>query len=177
MEYLLLIAIGWGLAKWHRGKQRKSPNAAPTTGLANTPPVAVENSKEASHNNVPVAAGISGARKEEPMKSIKKHNVMATQVQSSKIKITEDFSAAFDVLENSTAHVFLTGKAGAGKSTFLDYFRNNTKKKAVVLAPTGVAAINVRGQPLLQGCFSNRTVGTELSLPPARPSIAAQRIA
>ncbi|MBI5078560.1 AAA family ATPase, partial [Candidatus Saganbacteria bacterium] len=43
---------------------------------------------------------------------------------------------------------FITGKAGTGKSTLLQYFRENTNKKIVVLAPTGVAAINVRGETI-----------------------------
>jgi tetratricopeptide (TPR) repeat protein len=44
--------------------------------------------------------------------------------------------------------IFLTGKAGTGKSTFLRYIKNNTAKKYVVLAPTGIAAVNVGGQTL-----------------------------
>lgn len=49
-------------------------------------------------------------------------------------------------MENTSRHVFVTGKAGTGKSTLLDYFRSITRKRIVVLAPTGVAALNVRGQ-------------------------------
>jgi hypothetical protein len=44
--------------------------------------------------------------------------------------------------------VFLTGKAGTGKSTFLHYFRKTTEKKIAVIAPTGVAALNVQGQTI-----------------------------
>ena len=51
-------------------------------------------------------------------------------------------------MENTSKNVLITGKAGTGKSTLLDYFRNNTKKNVVVLAPTGVAAVNVRGQTI-----------------------------
>nr|WP_203558331.1 AAA family ATPase [Bacteroides sp. 224] len=48
-----------------------------------------------------------------------------------------------------TSHsVFLTGKAGTGKSTFLRYICENTKKKHVVLAPTGIAAINAGGSTM-----------------------------
>jgi len=64
------------------------------------------------------------------------------------IEITSDFSQAFDILENSSENLFITGKAGTGKSTFLDYFRKNTKKRVVVVAPTGVAALNVGGQTI-----------------------------
>lgn len=62
------------------------------------------------------------------------------------LKITPEFESAVALLENGDAHVFLTGKAGTGKSTLLNYFRETTQKKIAVLAPTGVAAVNVRGQ-------------------------------
>ena len=64
------------------------------------------------------------------------------------IDINPDFKRAIDVMENSNRHVFITGKAGTGKSTLLDYFRNNTRKEVAVLAPTGVAALNVHGQTI-----------------------------
>lgn len=51
-------------------------------------------------------------------------------------------------MENSKKNIFITGKAGTGKSTLLEHFRLQTKKKLVVLAPTGVAALNVRGQTI-----------------------------
>ncbi|HJN84748.1 MAG TPA: DEAD/DEAH box helicase [Patescibacteria group bacterium] len=64
------------------------------------------------------------------------------------IKITKEFKEAFDAIEKTDDHVFLTGRAGTGKSTLLKYFRSKTKKKHVVLAPTGVAALNVKGQTI-----------------------------
>ncbi len=64
------------------------------------------------------------------------------------IIITQEFKDAFDAMENTNQHIFLTGRAGTGKSTLLKYFRGKTKKKYVVLAPTGVAALNVRGQTI-----------------------------
>lgn len=51
-------------------------------------------------------------------------------------------------MEHTKQNLFITGKAGTGKSTLLDYFCNNTQKKPVVLAPTGVAALNVKGQTI-----------------------------
>ena len=63
-------------------------------------------------------------------------------------EITGEFAEAFDLLENSSQNLFLTGKAGTGKSTFLSYFRKNTGKNIAVLAPTGVAALNVSGQTI-----------------------------
>jgi ATP-dependent exoDNAse (exonuclease V) alpha subunit len=55
------------------------------------------------------------------------------------------FKRTFDVLENTSESIFITGKAGTGKSTLLRHFVANTKKQVVVLAPTGIAAINVGG--------------------------------
>lgn len=66
----------------------------------------------------------------------------------SDITVTEEFSAARDILEQGEKHLFLTGRAGTGKSTFLRYFRERTAKNVAVLAPTGVAALNIRGQTI-----------------------------
>ncbi len=65
-----------------------------------------------------------------------------------RIEITPQFSETLELLEDTSRSVFITGKAGTGKSTLLQIFRDNTEKKVVVLAPTGVAALNVRGQTI-----------------------------
>lgn len=59
-----------------------------------------------------------------------------------------EFQQVYDLIENTTASVFMTGKAGTGKSTFLRYITDHTRKKHVVLAPTGIAAVNVGGQTI-----------------------------
>jgi len=64
------------------------------------------------------------------------------------IEINEQFAYAYDLMENTSQHIFITGKAGTGKSTLLEYFRSKTSKNIVVLAPTGVAALNVEGQTI-----------------------------
>ena len=51
-------------------------------------------------------------------------------------------------MEQSLQPVFITGKAGTGKSTLLAYFCDHARNKPVVLAPTGVAALNVKGQTI-----------------------------
>lgn len=56
-----------------------------------------------------------------------------------------EFQQAYQLLTHTNVNVFLTGKAGTGKSTFLKYICEKIKKNYVVLAPTGVAAVNVRG--------------------------------
>ena len=56
-----------------------------------------------------------------------------------------EFQLALDLIENTNRSVFLTGKAGTGKSTFLRHIVAHTRKKAIVVAPTGVAALNAGG--------------------------------
>ena len=60
----------------------------------------------------------------------------------------KEFQDALNLIQFTRQSVFLTGKAGTGKSTFLRYICEHTKKKHVVLAPTGIAAINAGGSTL-----------------------------
>ena len=60
----------------------------------------------------------------------------------------KEFQDALNLIKYTRQSLFLTGKAGTGKSTFLRYVCENTKKKHVVLAPTGIAAINAGGSTM-----------------------------
>jgi len=64
------------------------------------------------------------------------------------IKRTEEFNLAYRFVTETNENIFLTGKAGTGKTTFLKFLRDNSVKNIVVAAPTGVAAINARGVTL-----------------------------
>lgn len=64
------------------------------------------------------------------------------------VHLNDEFQHALDLIERQGQSVFLTGKAGTGKSTLLHYLRGTTSKSTVVLAPTGVAALNVGGQTI-----------------------------
>ena len=55
------------------------------------------------------------------------------------------FQLAADMVNHSSQNIFLTGKAGTGKTTFLKYIKENCGKQTAVIAPTGVAAINAGG--------------------------------
>ena len=61
------------------------------------------------------------------------------------VNLSEEQQKLFEYIESTDAHVFVTGRAGTGKSTLLAYFIENTKKSVAVCAPTGVAALNVGG--------------------------------
>jgi len=65
-----------------------------------------------------------------------------------KIEINEQFAKALQLMEEGKRDVFITGKAGTGKSTLLSHFRQSTSREVVVVAPTGVAAVNVGAQTM-----------------------------
>src|SRR5262245_22155477 len=57
----------------------------------------------------------------------------------------EKFRLAIELVNESSKNIFITGKAGTGKTTFLKYIREHCQKQIAVVAPTGVAAINAGG--------------------------------
>lgn len=62
--------------------------------------------------------------------------------------LTDEMSRAFQTIEETTDNLFITGKAGTGKTTFLKYIVENTHKNIIVAASTGIAAINAGGVTL-----------------------------
>ena len=73
----------------------------------------------------------------------------AADTDSSSIDFANpEFRRLTELVEHTSQSIFLTGKAGTGKSTFLRYIIDHTDKKCAVLAPTGIAAVNVGGQTL-----------------------------
>lgn len=64
------------------------------------------------------------------------------------IDINSTFELVLDFINKTSRSVFLTGKAGTGKTTLLKHIRSNTHKQMAVCAPTGVAAINAGGSTI-----------------------------
>ena len=62
--------------------------------------------------------------------------------------LSPEQSAVLDLIESTREHVFVTGRAGTGKSTLLETYLTTTERTAIVCAPTGVAALNVGGQTI-----------------------------
>ena len=58
------------------------------------------------------------------------------------MQTNQQFDLAFNLLQNTGTNLFLTGKAGTGKTTFLKRLKEVSPKRMIVVAPTGVAAIN-----------------------------------
>ena len=71
-----------------------------------------------------------------------------SKIKTAVIELNAEFKQALELMENSGKSVFVTGRAGTGKSTLLTHFTETTHKKVVILAPTGVAALNVKGQTI-----------------------------
>jgi hypothetical protein len=63
------------------------------------------------------------------------------------VDVNEDFERALDLIDDG-GHVFVTGRAGTGKSTLLHLLVEETRRRVAVVAPTGLAAINVGGQTI-----------------------------
>lgn len=59
-----------------------------------------------------------------------------------------EIKAVLDFLNNGLEHVFLTGNAGTGKTTLINTYRDQTDKNIAVVAPTGVAAVNIKGETI-----------------------------
>ena len=62
--------------------------------------------------------------------------------------LSAEQKAVFDLVEGTRNHIFVTGRAGTGKSTLLNHLSWNSEKQLVICAPTGVAALNVGGQTI-----------------------------
>ena len=65
-----------------------------------------------------------------------------------KLDLNPQFKKALQLMNTPGQNLFITGKAGTGKSTLLKYFCQTSQSKPVVLAPTGVAALNAKGQTI-----------------------------
>ena len=61
------------------------------------------------------------------------------------IEVTREYTEILELIQTGFPVVFITGKAGTGKSVFIQYLRAVTQKNIVVVAPTGVAALNAKG--------------------------------
>ena len=64
------------------------------------------------------------------------------------INIDDEFESIYNKMEFSNENLFITGKAGTGKTTLLEYFRVNSKKNFIILASTGISAIKAKGKTI-----------------------------
>ncbi|MCL5430107.1 MAG: AAA family ATPase [Candidatus Marsarchaeota archaeon] len=77
---------------------------------------------------------------------------LQTRIQSDGLEFNDEFRKAISIMENSKRDIFITGRAGTGKTTLLKEFKSISSNNVAVLAPTGVAALNVNGQTIHSFC-------------------------
>lgn len=118
MEYLLIIGVIFGIG-YFLGKSKDKKLTPPSyTPQANT---------------------------DKPQEKIQ-INVQRDNVED--VKLSPEQERVFNLLEETNSNYYITGKAGTGKSMLLEYFVRNSQKRVAVVAPTGVAALNVGGQTI-----------------------------
>ena len=118
--FALLLVIVYALFSWARRRSQHSP-------------------KVPSRRREQLARmGVGSRRKSQRLLTLEKPHM----------EQTAETERALHFLEQTSRNLIITGKAGSGKSTLLKYFRATTKKNVAVVAPTGVAAINVQGQTI-----------------------------
>src|SRR5687767_14679391 len=76
---------------------------------------------------------------------MKTTETVSKEAMEKKRELSETAQLAVKFINYTSKNVFLTGKAGTGKTTLLKYIIENTHKKAVIAAPTGIAALNAGG--------------------------------
>ena len=74
------------------------------------------------------------------------------------MEMNEESILAWNIIEKTSANLFFTGKAGTGKTTFLKHLKEKSPKRMVVLAPTGIAAINAGGMTIHSSSFLFRHI-------------------
>lgn len=102
-------------------------------------------------NDLPVSESPNNAPELSPCKLSADETVKNALDENSLFSIdslNEEQKQTFDLLNNSSDNFYVTGKAGTGKSYLLRTFVQNTKKQVAIVAPTGIAAINVSGQTI-----------------------------
>lgn len=85
-----------------------------------------------------------------------------TGVSFTGFELDKEQTAACDAMECENNNFFITGKAGTGKSYLLNEFRKGTKKKLIVLAPTGISALNISGATLHSTFGYNNLVNIDI---------------
>lgn len=160
---LLLVIV---ICVWFLHVQSLKRNQADCTSKPVTPKETTSSLKPAPKAPEPLqsAHSLSSKRPEEPVPQVSKPlqdpvpKPVAVEVspasyrkpwsEGAGLEVTEDFQRAFNLMEQTRDHIFITGKAGTGKSTLLRFFRDNTKKNVAIVAPTGIAAINAGGSTI-----------------------------
>lgn len=125
MEWLVLIGIIFAIIYWVGSKEKKP----------------------SSQSGYHTRQNLNGGRQITNVPSAPpKLNVEKADVDS--VRLSGEQQNVYDTIEDSNSNVYITGKAGTGKSLLLEYFVGHTRKTVAVVAPTGIAALNVGGMTI-----------------------------
>ncbi|MGB4762013.1 MAG: PIF1 family ATP-dependent DNA helicase [Candidatus Saccharimonas sp.] len=109
--------------------------------------VGSKDKKLSSKSGYHTSQNLNGGRQVTNVPSVPpKLNVEKADVDS--VRLSDEQQKVYDIIENSNNNVYITGKAGTGKSLLLEYFVGHTRKTVAVVAPTGIAALNVGGMTI-----------------------------
>lgn len=147
MEILIAILVGGGFLYWLGQRNGAKQQKSSATRIQNTSPKEpppVDNTRYQPRPTVPPRQAAPSPKAEPSPPPPPPKRIRVTPPPEN-IELTPEFKAALDAIENSKRCLFITGKAGTGKSTLLRHFVTTTKKRCVVLAPTGLAAVQIGG--------------------------------
>ena len=121
--------------------------------IANIKGFGMKRAKKYGHIFLDILNNYKGSKYYNYKKKTSKTNSEKTSIETeTKLPLdferNKEFTKIYEDMENTSYNLFITGKAGTGKSTLLQYFKENTKKDYVVLAPTGVSAIKIGGETI-----------------------------
>jgi hypothetical protein len=129
----------WDGTRW-TGFTDGLPGSSPAAGRPNSETIQPALQDLVGHDQMPQSVGIRVSA----ALDIETRTHATAPVPDRGFVLTEEFATALELLGGGR-HVFLTGKAGTGKSTLIRQFMSTTDRKVVVVAPTGIAALNVDG--------------------------------
>ena len=101
--------------------------------------------------NDSLSLNVNDNETEQELQKEKSDNNSAEENKKSSVESSDlnpEKQEILDIMENTNSNLFITGKAGTGKSYLLKFFRKNTSKKVLYCAPTGIAALNIDGVTL-----------------------------
>ena len=121
--------------------------------IANIKGFGMKRAKKYGHIFLDILNNYKGSKYYNYKKKTSKTNSEKTSIETetklpTNFERNKEFTKIYEDMENTSYNLFITGKAGTGKSTLLQYFKENTKKDYVVLAPTGVSAIKIGGETI-----------------------------
>ena len=143
---VIVIAVIWIIKKIAESSSSSNNRNKPTTYKS---PYSSNSYSNTTKTSAYTAPKISTTSYSAPKPTIKKTTGLKSEVtEIDNITLGPEQKRVYDKMNRTHENLFITGKAGTGKSVLLQYFVKHTSKQVAVVAPTGVAALNVGGQTI-----------------------------